>query len=308
MSQAVPASFQSKYQNNVEMVLQQTTSMLLGATEVQDDASAEKIKIRDIFGGTLPQEDDERHGDTKYNNTPHDGVWLPKPNELYYAELCDNSDKLATSIDLGGQYVQEGAAVVNRAIDRRILEGFYGPVISGKEGTVTTPFPAGQILPVTIGGAAGAQRMNIAKLRAANMALSKAYVDLRQPRYMVLTAEQNNDLMTEVPATSSDFKGMYGQMGADGMVTGLLGWTFIHMELSNALLGTIPALSVDGSGYRRTPFWVKSGIRTNFWQRLRTMVDVLPQKKGSVQTFAGTTVAASRTQAGRCGIILNSEA
>lgn len=308
MSIQVTAAMQVKYQNNVEMVLQQDKSMLLEATEVQDDAGAEKIKIKDIFGGTLPQEDDERHGDTKYNNTPHDGVWLAKPNELYYAELTDNADRLGTGIDLGGQYVMEGGAVVNRSIDRRILEGFYNPIISGKEGTVTTPFPAGQIIPVTTGGASGAQRMNVAKLRAANKLLQKGFVDMKAPRFMVLTAEQNDDLLTEVPATSSDFKSMYGQTGADGMITGLLGWRFIPLELANPLLGTIPALSLDGSGYRRTPFWVKSGIRTNFWERLRTMVDRLPQKKGSVQTFAGTTVAASRTQAGRCGIILNSEA
>ncbi len=308
MSFNVPASFQSKYQNNVEMVLNQQKPMLLDAVTDTDDASADKIKIRDLIGNTAPQEADERHGDTKYANTPHDGVWLGKPNELYFADIVDNADKLGTSIDLQGSYTMSGAGTINRSIDRRILEGVYGSIISGKDGTTVTPFPAGQIVPVTTGGAAGAQRMNTAKLRAANKLLMQQFVDMSEPRFMVITAEQNDDLLTEVPLTSSDFKAVFQGQASNGIVMGMLGWTFIPFELANPLLTTIPALSLDASGYRKTPFWVKSGVRCNFWQRLRTSIDKLPQKVLSVQVFAGTTVAATRTQAGKVGIILNSEA
>lgn len=308
MSYNVPAAFQTKFQNNVEMVLQQTKSLLLDATTVTDDSSAEKIKIRDLVGNVLPQEADERHGDTKYSNTPHDGVWLSKPNELYFAELTDNADKLATSIDLQGAYTMTGAATINRAIDRRILEGLYGNIVSGKDGTTTTAFPGTQVIPVTTGGAAGAQHMNVAKLIAANTLLAQNYVDLTEPRYIVLDAIQNADLMSEISVTSADFKGSFGAVVENGWIRGLLGWTIIPMELSNAMLGTIPALSLDGSGYRKTPFWTKSGMRTNFWQRSRTSIDVIPGKVLSIQTFAGTTVAATRTQAGKVGMILNSEA
>ena len=90
-------------------------------------------------------------------------------------------------------------------------------------------------------------------------------------------------------------------------MTGLLGWEFIYLELDNPLLGTIPALATDGSGYRKNPFWVQGGVVANYWQRLRTMLDRLPGKLGSVQYFAGTTLAATRTQAGLSGIILNAK-
>lgn len=306
MSQNVPASFQVKYQNNVELALQQQKSMLVDAVTVTDDASAEKVKVTDIVGNSPPQENDERHGDTKYNNTPHDGVWLPKQNELYFADLVDNQDKLQTVIDIEGSYTISGAGTVERAKDQRILQGFYGPIISGKEGTISTPFPNGQIVPVTVGGASGPQRFNTAKLRRADMMLTKGFV-LGEKKYMVLTAEQNDDLLTEVPATSADFKGAFGGEFVDGKIVRMLGWNFIHLELGNPLLGPVAQLSVDGSGYRKTPFWTKSGMRANFWQRLRTMVDRLPQKLGSIQVFAGTTLAATRTQPGRAGIILNAE-
>jgi hypothetical protein len=308
MSSFVPASFQSKYENNVESILQQTQSMLLDCVETTDEEGADKIKVVDLVGNADPQEATERAGDTKYANTGHDGIWLPKRPELYYAELVDNDDQLSTGIELEGAYTKEGANVVNRSRDRRILEGIYGNVISGKDGTIVTPFPASQIVPVTWGGASGVQRMNVAKIRAANMMLAKAFVDMAEPRYMALTAEQSDDLLAEIPVTSNEFTESFkGQVDDNGRVTRLLGWTFVPIELSNPRLGTIPALSLDPSGYRKTPFWVKSGVRINFWNRLRTDVSPVPTKQLTKQVWAGTTLNATRTQAGKVGIILNSE-
>lgn len=305
MSINVTPAMQVKYKNNVEMVLQQQQCQLEMAVTTQDDASAEKVKIKDLVGNTLPNEADERHGDTKYNNPTYDGVWIPKSNELYFADLIDNADKLGTAIDLQGSAVMSGVGTINRAKDRRILEGFYGPIISGKEGTTSTAFPGGQVIAVTEGGAAGAQKINVAKLIAADKLLAQNYVDPMLEKWMVLTADDNAQLLTEVPATSADFKASYAGEVQRGKLVTLLGWRFIHMELDNPMLGSIPSLATDGSGYRKTPFWVKPGLVANFWQRSRTMIDPLPQKLGSVQVFAGTTLAASRTQAGMCGIILN---
>jgi len=304
MSHNVPASFQTKYQNNVEMALQQQDTRLLDAVTVTDDASAEKIKIKDIIGNTAPNVGDERHGDTKYNNTGFDGVWLSKPEELYYADLIDKDDQLATSISLQGAHTMSGAGTVARARERRILEGIVANIISGKEGTVSTPFPNGQYVAVDE-GAAAAGRMSTAKVRAATKLLLKGYVNPSLPKFMVLTADDNDALLTEIPATSADFKASYGgEVDQDGMLRRLLGWNFIHLELDNPLL-EVSALYTDGSGYRLNPFWVKPGVVANFWERLRASVDTLPGKRLSTQVYAGTTLRASRTQAGMTGLIRN---
>jgi hypothetical protein len=308
MSMYVPQTFQVSYQNNLEMYLNQNQSKLQDCVMTTDDNSADKVRVRDLFGGTMPQEADERHGDTKYASTPHDGVWLPKTPELYYADLIDNADKLATGIGLEGMYVQEGGAVVNRSKDRRILEGIYGNIISGRDGTVVTPFPAGQIIPSTVGGASGAQRFNVAKLRAANKLLAKNFVDLAEDRYIALTAEQMDDLLAEIPVVHADFKASYGGEVEDGKITKLLGWYLVDIELSNPFLGTIPALSLNANGERLNPFWTKTGVVVNYWQRLRSSIDPLPTKLLSRQVFAGTTLAATRTQAGKVGLIASSEA
>jgi hypothetical protein len=308
MSFQVTNAMQVKYRNNVELALQQTTSKLESKVIVQDDASAEKIKIKDIVGNTPANEVSERHGDTRYNNPSYDGVWLAKPNELYYADLIDNADRLGTSIDLQGTSTTSGAGTVARAKDQRILEGFYGSAITGKTGTTISAFPTGQIIPVTSGGAAGAQKMNTAKLRAATKMLLQGYADIENAeRWMILTADDNDALLTEVPATSADFKEAFSGTVSNGLVQGLLGWRFIHMELDNQLLGSIPDLATDANGYRKTPFWMKNGLAVNYWQRLNTSIDKLASKNLSIQVWAGTTLAATRTQPGLSGIILNAK-
>ncbi|MEV4934416.1 phage capsid protein [Sphingobium sp. LSP13-1-1.1] len=308
MSNQVNNTAQVTFDNNVELALNQTKSLLDGALVEQNDTGAEKAKVSDIVGNVASQTANERHGDTKYVNTPHDGVWIPKPDEEYYADLVDNADKLATGIDVQGTYTMAAAATINRARDDKDLQGLYGSIISGKDGLTVTPFPGSMIIPVTTGGAAGAQRMNVAKVRAANKLLMQNFNDMNEQRFMTLTSEQMDDLLSEIPVTSADFQRVYGGEFSNGVITKLLGFTIIPIELGNPLLKFSSPLSVDGSGYRKNLFWVKSGGRRNVWQKLRSSVDRLPTKLFSTQVFAGTTVASTRTQAGKVGIILNSEA
>jgi hypothetical protein len=308
MSDQVNNAAQVTFSNNIELALNQVKPLLEGALDEQDDTSAEKVKVKDIVGNVPSQTANERHGDTKYANTPYDGVWIPKSDEEYYADLIDNADRLATSIDVEGTCTMAGAATLARAQDDIDLKGLYGPIISGKDGTTITPFPAGMIIPVTEGGASGAQRMNVKKFRAANKILMQNYNDMQEQRFMTLCAEQVDDILAEVPATHADFQRVFGGEYENGVLKRFLGFTIIQIELSNPLLKFASPLSLDGSGYRKNLFWVKSGGRRNVWQKRRVMVDKMPGKLGSTQVFAGTTVASSRTQAGKVGIILNSEA
>lgn len=310
MSQNVPASFQVKFQNNVEMVLQQQGNPIeaAGAVMIQDDVGAEKVKIKDLVGNTAAKEAEGRHGKTEWGNRTYDGVWIAKPNELYDADIVDKADELATAISLSGTATMAAAGTLNRARTQRFLEGFYGDVISGKTGTVTTAFPGGNIIPVTTGGAAGAKPMNTKKLREAKLMLGEAHVDKSLKRFMVLTEEDNDALLDEVPATSTDFQKAFGAAVDDqGNLIRMLGFTFIHVELDNPLLNTIPDLATDGSGYRKTPFWAMGGLAANYWQRLRSEVGKIPELRFSTGYLAGTTLAATRTQAGMSGIILNNK-
>lgn len=309
MSFNVPNSFVVDFKENMELTLQQHQSLLWPLIDAVDGPlQGEKVDITDFLGDTATQTGDDRHGDTKYNNTPHDRVWVVKPPEEYWAELVDRQDQIAAKIALGSGYMMAARAAINRAKDDAILAALYGPIITGKLGTTTTALGTSMAVPVTTGGASGAQRMNIAKLIAAGELLDGQYVDGQEERYIAITSKQNSDLLAEVPATSSDFKGAYGGTFENGKIKQLLGWNFVHIELSNPLLKFSQPLSTDGSGYRKNPFWVRSGIKKAPWEELFTSIDPLPQKRLSRQVFAATIVSATRTQAGKVGYIANSEA
>lgn len=305
----VPNSFQVKFQNNVELQLQQETNPVEQAVVVQDDNGAEKIKVKDIFGPKKAKEAENRHGRTDWDDPDSDGVWLVKPNELYEAMLIDNADQLATTISLNGGATMITAATLNRARLRRMLEGFYGPIISGKLGTVVTPLGTTGEVPVTEGGGGSAVPMNTKKLREAKVYLGENFNSKSLKRWMVLTEEDNDALLDEVPATSTDFQKAFGaSVDENGNLIRMLGFNFIHVELDDPLLETIPDLATNANGYRRNPFWVQGGLVANYWQRLRSEVGKVAELRFSLGTLGGTTLAATRTQAGRAGTVLNLKA
>ena len=151
--------------------------------------------------------------------------------------------------------------------------------------------------------------MNTAKLKAAGLLLDESYAtdeSSTEEKFMILTARDNAALLNEVPATSSDFKGAFGGEWRDGKLTRLLGWRFIHMELRNPNFTAFKrGLTVDASGFTKNLFWTKSGIRKGVWRKLRTAIKDQPSKVDTRSVFAGTTVGATRTEAGKVGIVLN---
>lgn len=308
---SVENAYQVKFHNNVELALQQgmASDPLEEAIVWTDDASADKIKVKDIFPQKPASEGGVRNQRTQWDDPNSDGVWLPKEKELYKAFLIDNADKLQTSISLEGAATMITTTTLRRARMQRVLEGFYGPIISGKTGTTVTAFPGAAEIPVTLGGASGNQPLNTKKIRAAKLYLDEGFNPRELKRYMVVTAEDADALLDEIQTTSTDFKASFGvKYDADGTITGMLGFNFIHVELDDPMLGTVPALATNGSGFRRNPFWVKGGVVGNYWQRLRSEVGKIPELEFNLGTFGGTTLAATRTQAGRCGIILNVKA
>lgn len=302
-----------EFQNNVELQLQQTKSVLWDTCEEQDCAGSEMVSVKDLVGSAQPQEADERYGDLKQTSPGHDRVWMGKPNELYFNEFVDGDDQLGTKIGLTGAYTMAAMATINRAWDSQILTGMYGAMLMGKakESLVSTPFPTAKVVPVTTGGASGPQRMNVAKVRAAKVMLGQAFNDPSDKRYLALSEVQADDLLSEVQATKEDYAKAFGvKTDGEGNLIAILGFNIVRIELRNPdLLAFQKGLTVTQSGgYTRNPFWVRSGVRKGIWRKLRTHIKDQPGKVDTTSVFAGTRVTATRTQAGKVGIIENSEA
>ncbi|MFZ4687854.1 MAG: phage capsid protein [Polymorphobacter sp.] len=295
-----------EYNNNVELALQQKTAKL-APYAMQMPGKGESCEIVNLIGQVRGNRADVRHGDTRYVSTPHDRRWVAKRPEYYYADLVDTADRLTVGIDLQGAYVQAGAATIKRGWDDEWLFGFYSAALTGKTGTTQVAFPAGNIGAVDL-GAAAATGLNMAKIRWAKRRLMANLVDTDMDElYIAVTSVQYDNLMNEVQVISKDFTSADQKVIESGKLPKILGFNFIECEYGNTGSFENAGLTLDGSGYRRVPVWTKSGMALATWQMMNNSIDRLPGKQQSVQVWSGTTVAASRTQEGKCLQLLCAE-
>lgn len=301
MSQFVTQMHRTKYNDSVKLALQQKDSRLL-KTVTEVDASGELQKLDDLIGEADYYKKTSRHEDTKYVDTPHDGRWLAMPDPIVYSDLVDKEDKLASGIEIEGKYVTAGRAALSRGTDAEIITGIFSVAQTGLKGTILTPFDNNNVVPVNEGGG-GNVGLTIKKLNAANEILRANDVDLDEEElWMPITAKQNSDLLGQIETVNKD----YGATGAEitnGMVRKLFGFNFAHIELSNPRLKEAAALSLTGGGYRKVPFYPKTGIIAGWWERHFDSVDQLPTKHFSAQVYARRQVAATRSEEGKVGYI-----
>lgn len=304
MSNQVTQTHRTKYRENVSMLLQQKQSKLLKCC-IDEDVSGEMYKVTDQVGHVAAQKVTTRHGNVKYNNTPHDGRWLAAPLPIYYADLCDKFDKFLSGIELEGYYSKTAVATINRGTDDAIIAGVFGTAQTGLKGTTLTAFDSSNVVPVNYDGTN--TNLTVKKIAAAKEILLGNYVDPDEDEFwMPITASQERALLGELQATSKDYAGTGAEI-RDGKLGKLHGFNFVHIEMSNPLLENA-ALTVDGSGYRKVPFWAKSGMFVGFWEREFTSIDELPTMHFSTQVYARRQVAATRTEEGKVGYILCNEA
>jgi hypothetical protein len=300
---------QTRFSNNLRLELGQHTSMLASRALTRDEAGSEKVKLDNLISASKTKKKTTRHGPVEYGNTGHDGIWVAKPESDYFAELVDTDDKLMTGVDIQGGYVTAASSAINRAKDDAFLAGFYGDMITGKQGTVLNPFPSGNVIAATVrDSGSGPTGQNVKKLRGARKKLAQNFVDMNQVFNIALTAQQIDDLYSEISVQSIDYQqSVKARFSADGKsILGAAGFDFVEMELGNPLLEN-SGLTLNGSGQRKNPFWSADGMVMNYWEELFTSVDHLPQQHHEAQVYARTCGAASRTDQNRCGYIENVE-
>lgn len=310
MPSQIPNSYNIKFSSNMRMALNQQES-LLASKAMEEQGSGEMYQLQNIVGNGKVKKRTTRNSDVNYDDPTHDNVFCPQPGEDYDADLIDKIDKVASGIELQGAYVMKHAGTIRRAWDGAFLGGFdgnggfYGNMYTGKRGATVMPFSAGMIVPVTT-GAASAVGMNIEKIIAARTLLAQGFVNMMQPFYLGVTADEVKDLFGQVEATSADFRdGLSVRLSQDGKsLIGLLGFEFVEIELNNPLLPNYE-LTKDGSGYQKNPFWTKDGMSMVYWgEKLEHTIDRIPTKHNNIQIYSGTMMNATRTDNARCGVIL----
>jgi hypothetical protein len=189
MSDQVPTTFTTEFQNNMRLALNQTQakscSLRSRAQRGERHRRREPGRARrHCRAGPEPQGFGRRPPRRRpTHNTPHSRVWIAKPDFDYYADLVDNNDQVQAKIALQSGYMQTAIATINRAKDDAFHAGFFGNMITGATGQTLTPFPAGNVIANDVGGTAGTPiGLNVAKVRAAAKLLGQQFNDSRRSR------------------------------------------------------------------------------------------------------------------------------
>jgi hypothetical protein len=292
MSFQVPVHFVQSYKDNVQMLLQQKGGKLL-STVSQGSYTGKSAKAVEQIGPVKPVKNLSRHADTPLISTPGDARWV-FPNDYEWADLIDQQDKLRMLIDPTSGYTMNAVNAMRRAQDDEILQAFFSASATGENGTVSTAFPAGQIVGVNTGGTNSG--LNVAKLRAAKRLLMAAGVDLETEQvYMGITSIDHDQLLNETQVTSLDFNTKPTLV--DGKVTSFMGINFIPIEfIDTAAYQTETVAAMTSGSNRLLPVWVQSGMHLGMWNDVTTRVDERPDKRYATQVYAKTTVGATRTE------------
>lgn len=295
MSVQITTAMVQGYRANVELLLQQQGSIL--ESKVRNETQSVEFDYYDRIGSTEANEITDRHGDTTYNQTPHDRRQVGL-RDFDWADLIDKADKIRLIHSPESEYAMSGAMALGRKKDDVIISAFFGTAKSGKTGGTNVTFPAGSQIAVDYveAGAAVNSGLTIGKLRRARTLLRQAQVPKSSKLYIAVTAVQIQNLLQTTEVTSSDFALVKALV--NGEVNTFMGFEFVEIE----------RLVTDGDGYRRIPVWAQDGLLLAKGAEISASIDVLPGKRHSTQVRVWGSFGATRMEEGKVLEIKCSEA
>jgi len=274
MSVQIDTAFSQQFSANVQLLSQQTGSILRGG--VSEEAVTGEKAFFDQVGAAAAVKRTSRHQDTPMVETPHSRRMVTM-DSYEWADLIDDADKVRMLIDPTSTYARAAAAAMGRAMDDAIIEAATGTAKTGKSGgTSTSMLAAHQI-------ANGSADLTLAKLIEAKKTLDLASVDPSIPRHIAVGPDQIEALLNSTTVTSSDFNTIKALV--QGEINTFLGFQF-HVSTRLAKSGNI-----------RTCFaWAEDGIKLAVGKDVMSRIDERSDKSYSTQVYYCATFGATRME------------
>ena len=274
MSTQITTAFSQQFSANVQLLSQQTGSILRGGVE-EESVTGEKAFF-DQVGAAAAVKRTSRHGDTPMVETPHSRRMVTM-DAYEWADLIDDADKVRMLIDPTSTYARAAAAAMGRAMDDAIIEAATGTSKTGKSGGTSTTLPSGQQI------ASGSADLTLAKLIQAKKILDSNSVDPSITRHIAVSPDQIEALLNTTTVTSSDFNTVKALV--QGEINTFLGFQF---HVSNRLAK---------SGNDRTCFaWAQDGIKLAVGKDVTSRIDERADKSYSTQVYYCASFGATRME------------
>lgn len=293
MSINLPTHFVQQYSTNVELLLQQKGSKLRECVTVGSYTGKQASPV-DQIGAINASLVASRFEDMPRVDAATDRRWV-FPSDYDLPQLIDSFDKLRMITDPQSAYVQNAVSALGRSMDDVVITACFGTAKTGESGSTSTTFgtgltsAGGRNVAVAL-GAAAATGLNVAKLREGKRYLMANEVDDEMdPLYCIVTAQQHDNLLSEIQITSADFNDR--PVLVDGRVTRFLGINFIHCE--RLTTGTDNAAGTS----RAIPLFARSGMHLGIWNDITNTVSQRHDLRGEPwQVYSKMTVGATRIE------------
>lgn len=232
MSQQITEAFVQQYNSNVMMLSQQQGSRL--EPKVRNESQKGKTQFFDRIGTVAAVKRTGRHASTPQMDTPHSRRMVAL-EDYEWSDLVDDQDKIRMLIDPTSQYAIAAAWAFGRSKDDVIIAAALGTAYSGETGTTAVVHPNSAKYAANTGAALSNLNVNtlrgVKKVMDANEVLGK--------RYIICTASQISNLLSETAVTSADFNTVKALV--QGEINSFMGFEFIRTER----LGLTSATSAD---------------------------------------------------------------
>ena len=273
MSTNITTAFVEQYSANVQLLSQQTGSLLRDKVRVESVVG--KNAFFDQIGSVTATVRSSRHSDTPQADTPHSRRRVSLA-DYEFADLIDDLDKVRMLADPTSSYAQAAAYAMGRAMDDAIIAAATGTAYTGVAGGTSTALPAGQIITEASTGG-----LTIAKLRQAKKILDLNDVDPSIARYIIVGPKQIDDLLGTTEVTSSDFNTVKAL--AMGDVNSFLGFNFI---VSNRL--------AIASSKRALIAFAQDGLLLGVGKDVTARIDERADKGYATQVYYSAAFGATR--------------
>ena len=194
-----------------------------------------------------------------------------------WADLIDNEDKVRMLISPSSEYAMAGAWAMGRAMDDAIISAVSGTSFGGVSGGTSVALASGQKI---VHGSAG---LTLAKLLSAKEILDSSDVDPDEPRYMVVTAKQLQNMLGVEQITSADYANVKALVQGD--IDTFLGFKFIRTE----------RLVTDGTNRLALAF-TQNAVGLALGQDITTKISERADKNYATQVFLSMSIGATRVE------------
>lgn len=275
-----------EYSTNLELLSQQMRPKLAPYSTVQQASGNKAFRMLSQIDSTDAVSRATSAKPAINIDVTHDGRWV-YPQKYDWGKVVDDIDLMQTNISPQGSYVRSAVAALNRTQDDLFLTAFFGTSQTGETGSTSTSFTAGNQIAASVGSTTG---LNVDKLRAAQKGLLDNDVDLDMEQiYIAVSPKQHDDLLALTQVVSTDFNER--PVLVDGMVRKFLNMNFIITT----------RLPTDGSGDRRCPVWVPSGVGCGVWQEVSGVVRNRPDLQGNPDYVEATMMKGfTRLEEAKC--------